>query len=89
LKNFPDQHPDEYIGEHRLKAAEILESILNGSDREKIEAEIATISDEDLEDWLFDYADRKTTSMNDIGGAARAYAAKLRKNEAEAGDRND
>lgn len=72
LSKFADEHTEEM--------AEILESVLIGSprDREELELAISAIPEERRAEWLAKRHDDKRSSLNDIGGAAASVAQRLR-----------
>ena len=70
----------EYIAANKAKLADVLDSVMIGpaAHREDVEAMLREIPEERRAAWLAERQDRHRTSLNDIGTAAYALAARLR-----------
>lgn len=67
--------------EKKIELADCLDSVIIGhySDRQLYLLALSSITDPaNREKYIFEYHDKKRSSMNDIGGRARQLAAKLR-----------
>ena len=72
----------KYIEDHKLKIADILDTVLIGSEGDRIfieEKTLPSLQEDKRQAWLDDWHERKCSSMNDIGGGARKLAAHFRK----------
>lgn len=67
----------KYIDDHKTDIAMILDTVLIG-DRSDVENTLPLIAEDQRQKWLDDRHDRKRSSMNDIGKAAKSIAKALR-----------
>lgn len=81
---FKEQGIDDltkYIFEHEQAMADILDTVIigNAKDREEVEATLLLLPEDEREHWLSQrHHNRRCSSLNDIGKAAKAWAMKLR-----------
>lgn len=71
---------DEWLAEHRLQVADALDSFLIGSasDRDELRRAMELMTPEAREQFKSERNERQRSSMNNIGRAAYAMAARLR-----------